>query len=256
MDTNPEILDPGLRPEILSVHAIRRRFAGFDALDGVDLTVRRGELLAIIGPNGAGKSTLFNVITGLYPATSGTVQFEGRDITRMPAHRTARLGIGRKFQVPNVFGGLSVRQNLVVASRGRRGLRSLLGHDEASMERIDEILERLGLFARAKALANDLSHGERQWLEIGAVLANEPQLLLLDEPTAGMTMQETSRTEDLLVGLSEGHTIVVIEHNIRFVREVAQHVVVMHRGRVLTTGPIERIEKDERVRDIYLGRRA
>lgn len=256
MDAAAEALDQGPSPEILTVQALHRRFAGLDALDGVDLAVRRGELLAIIGPNGAGKSTLFNVITGLIPPTSGTVQFEGRDITHMATHRIARLGIGLKFQVPNVFGDLSVRQNLVVASRGRRGLLNLFGRDEASTERIDEILERLVLSARADVLANDLSHGERQWLEIGAVLASEPKLLLLDEPTAGMTMQETSRTEDLLVGLSKGHTIVVIEHNIRFVREVAQRVVVMHRGRVLTSGPIERVENDETVRDVYLGRTA
>jgi urea transport system ATP-binding protein len=256
MEVRAEIVAPSAGEKTLTVQGLHRRFAGFDALDGVELTVRRGELLAIIGPNGAGKSTLFNVITGLYPPTSGTVRFESRDITRMSPHRIARLGIGRKFQVPNVFGGLSVRQNLVVASRGTQGLRSLLRRDETSMERIDEILERLTLTERADVLANHLSHGERQWLEIGAVLANEPKILLLDEPTAGMTMHETSRTEDLLVDLSEGHTIVVIEHNIRFVREVAQRVVVMHRGRVLTSGPIERIEKDETVRNVYLGRTA
>jgi urea ABC transporter ATP-binding protein UrtD len=244
----------GSHQDILAVQTLRRRFAGIDALDGVDLVVRRDELLAIIGPNGAGKSTLFNVITGLIPPTGGTVQFDGRDITGMPAHRIARLGIGRKFQVPNVFGGLSVRQNLVVASRGRNGLRGLVGHDRETFERADEILGQLLLAERADVPASDLSHGERQWLEIGAVLANEPKLLLLDEPTAGMTMHETRRTEDLLRNLSAGHTIVVIEHNVRFVREVAQRVVVMHRGRILATGPIDRIERDETVRDVYLGR--
>jgi len=241
---------------ILAVRALHRHFAGLQALDGVDLSVRPGELLAIIGPNGAGKSTLFNVVTGLLAPSSGEVEFDGVAITGLPPHRIARLGIGRKFQVPNVFDGLSVRQNLVVASRGKDGLRGLLGRDRVDPERIREVLDRLGLEPKAELPAAELSHGERQWLEIGAVLVSDPKLLLLDEPTAGMTMRETRSTEDLLRGLAEGHTVVVIEHNIRFVREVAQRVVVMHRGRILADGTIAQIERDERVRDVYLGRTA
>lgn len=240
--------------DVLSVRDVRRTFAGLHALDGVDLTVDRGELLAIIGPNGAGKSTLFNVITGLIPPSSGRMYLDREEITGLPPHRIARLGIGRKFQVPNVFDHLSVRQNLVVASRGHQGLRSLFTRDDADRSRVDRILELLALEAKADLLADELSHGERQWLEIGAVLVNEPHLLLLDEPTAGMTMEETRRTEELLRELSEGHTVVVIEHNIRFIREVARRVVVMHRGRVLTSGPIDEIEADDTVRDVYLGR--
>jgi urea transport system ATP-binding protein len=247
---------PVTEPQVLVVRGLRRRFAGLEALDGLDLSVRRGELLAIIGPNGAGKSTLFNVVTGLLPPTAGTVELDGRDVTGTPPHRIARLGVGRKFQVPNVFDGLSVRQNLVVAARGRDGVRGLLGRDRADRDRIEGILQRLRLDEKAHIVASELSHGERQWLEIGAVLASDPRLLLLDEPTAGMTMRETRMTEDLLRTLSEGHTIVVIEHNIRFVREVARRVVVMHRGRVLADGPISQIERDERVRDVYLGRSA
>jgi urea transport system ATP-binding protein len=247
---------PVAEPQVLVVRGLRRRFAGLEALDGLDLSVRRGELLAIIGPNGAGKSTLFNVVTGLLPPTAGTVELDGRDVTGTPPHRIARLGVGRKFQVPNVFDGLSVRQNLVVAGRGRDGVRGLLGRDRVDRDRIEGILQRLHLDEKAHIVASELSHGERQWLEIGAVLASDPRLLLLDEPTAGMTMRETRMTEDLLRTLSEGHTIVVIEHNIRFVREVARRVVVMHRGRVLADGPISQIERDERVRDVYLGRSA
>jgi urea transport system ATP-binding protein len=247
---------PVAEPQVLIVRGLRRRFAGLEALDGLDLSVRRGELLAIIGPNGAGKSTLFNVVTGLLPPTAGTVELDGRDVTGTPPHRIARLGVGRKFQVPNVFEGLSVRQNLVVAARGRDGVRGLLGRDRADRDRIEGILQRLHLDEKAHIVASELSHGERQWLEIGAVLASDPRLLLLDEPTAGMTMRETRMTEDLLRTLSKGHTIVVIEHNIRFVREVAHRVVVMHRGRVLADGPISQIERDERVRDVYLGRSA
>jgi urea ABC transporter ATP-binding protein UrtD len=241
---------------ILAVRALRRHFAGLQALDGVDLSVRPGELLAIIGPNGAGKSTLFNVVTGLLAPSSGEVEFDGTSISGLPPYRIARLGIGRKFQVPNVFDGLSVRQNLVVASRGKEGLRGLLGHDRVDPERIREVLDQLGLEPKAGLPAAELSHGERQWLEIGAVLVSDPKLLLLDEPTAGMSMRETRSTEDLLRSLAEGHTVVVIEHNIRFVREVAQRVVVMHRGRILADGTIAQIERDERVRDVYLGRTA
>jgi urea transport system ATP-binding protein len=239
---------------VLSVRDVRRSFAGIHALDGVDLAVDRGELLGIIGPNGAGKSTLFNVITGLLPPSSGRIYLESDDITGLPPHRITRLGIGRKFQVPNLFDHLSVRQNLVVAARGRQRIPALLSRGDADLSRIDDILERLSLEAKAGMLAAELSHGERQWLEIGALLANEPRVLLLDEPTAGMTMDETRRTEALLRELSEGHTVVVIEHNIRFIREVAKRVVVMHRGKVLTSGPIAQIETDERVRDVYLGR--
>jgi urea transport system ATP-binding protein len=242
--------------EVLSVRQLRRSFAGIHALDGVDLTVTRGELLGIIGPNGAGKSTLFNVITGLLPPTSGRVILDGDEIAGLLPHRIARLGIGRKFQVPNVFGHLSARQNVVIAARGGQPITALLGRRDGDRERADAILERLGLETKAELHAEDLSHGERQWLEIGALLANEPRLLLLDEPTAGMTMEETRRTEALLRELAEGHTVVVIEHNIRFIREVARRVVVMHRGRVLTSGTIQEVEADETVRDIYLGRTA
>jgi urea transport system ATP-binding protein len=239
---------------VLSVRNLRRSFAGIHALDGVDLAVDRGDLLGIIGPNGAGKSTLFNVITGLLPPSSGRVHLERDDITGLPPHRITRLGIGRKFQVPNVFDHLSVRQNLVVAARGRQRIPALLSRGEADLSHVEAILERLGLEAKDGVLADELSHGERQWLEIGALLANEPRILLLDEPTAGMTMDETRRTEALLRDLSEGHTVVVIEHNIRFIREVAKRVVVMHRGKVLTSGPIAQIEADDAVRDVYLGR--
>lgn len=246
--------EPWASVEVLAVRDLHRRFAGVAALDGIDLSIRPGELLGIIGPNGAGKSTLFNVITGSIAPTSGRVEFDGADITGAPPHQIARLGIGRKFQVPNVFEELSVRQNLVVASRGRLGLGVLFGRDRTDHQRITGILEQLELDGRAEALAHTLSHGERQWLEIAAVLANEPRLLLLDEPTAGMTMQETRKTEELLGVLSEDHTIVVIEHNIRFIREVAERVVVLHQGRVLASGSIEEIERNETVRDVYLGR--
>ena len=224
------------------------------ALNGVDLTVKQGELLAIIGPNGAGKSTLFNVITGHVKATSGRLRFRGKDVTGMPSHRLARLGIGRKFQVPTVFGSLSVRRNLAVAAYGRSSFGRLVWRPASVRERVEHLLEFLRLSARADDEAATLSHGEKQWLEIGIVLANDPELMLLDEPTAGMTTQETRLTEGLLKELAAGHTVVVIEHDIRFVREVAQRVLVLHRGRVLADGPVAEIERNETVRDVYLGR--
>ena len=224
------------------------------ALNGVDLTVKQGELLAIIGPNGAGKSTLFNVITGHVKATSGRLRFRGKDVTGMPSHRLARQGIGRKFQVPTVFGSLSVRRNLAVAAYGRSSFGRLVWHPASVADRVEHLLDFLRLSARADDEAVTLSHGEKQWLEIGIVLANDPELMLLDEPTAGMTTQETRLTEGLLKELAAGHTVVVIEHDIRFVREVAQRVIVLHRGRVLADGPVAEIERNETVRDVYLGR--
>jgi urea ABC transporter ATP-binding protein UrtD len=239
---------------ILQVRRLARRFGGLQALDGVDLAVGRGELLAVIGPNGAGKSTLFNVVTGYFPPDSGRVLLEGHDITALSPHRISRLGVGRKFQVPSVFDGLTIRQNLQVAARGHSRVRSLFRKRHGGFNDLEAILDRLRLRDKASIEAGILSHGEKQWLEIGMVLANRPRLLLLDEPTAGMTLGETKRTEELLRDLGQKHTIVLIEHDVRFVREVAERVVVLHRGKVLASGPIDEVERDGRVRDVYLGR--
>ena len=241
-------------PSILEIRALTRRFGGLKALDGVELAVGRGELLGIIGPNGAGKSTLLSVVTGQLRPDGGRVLFDGQDITALSPHRISRLGVGRKFQVPSVFEGLTIRQNLHVAARGHSPVRSLLTAGEGGFEYLEYILSRLGLSGKSELEAGFLSHGEKQWLEIGMVLANRPTLLLLDEPTAGMTLGETKRTEELLRSLGQDHTIVVIEHDVRFIREVAQRVVVLHRGKVLASGPIDEVERDERVRDVYLGR--
>lgn len=241
---------------LLVMHALSCRFGGVLALDQVDLQIDSGELLGIIGPNGAGKSTLFNVITGHVRPTSGRLTFRGRDITGLPPHRVARVGIVRKYQVPTVFRNLSLRQNLAVAANGRRSLPALLARPADTREKIARLLDLLHLSHRADDEAGTLSHGERQWLEIGMVLANDPQLLLLDEPTAGMTTRETRETEALLKDLAMGHTTAVIEHDIRFIREVAHRVIVMHRGRILADGVIADIERNETVRDVYLGRSA
>jgi len=254
LSAQPRQSPPGVA--LLEAVALTCHFGGLKALNGVDLKVQSGELLAIIGPNGAGKSTLFNVITGQLRPTSGRLKFRGRDITGMPSHRLARLRIGRKYQVPTVFGGLSVRSNLTAAAYGRSSFGRLVWRPPGVRQRVDHLLEFLRMSVRASDAAATLSHGEKQWLEIGMVLANDPELVLLDEPTAGMTTQETRQTEALLKELAAGHTVVVIEHDIRFVREVAQRVVVLHRGRVLADGTISEIERDETVRDVYLGRSA
>jgi urea ABC transporter ATP-binding protein UrtD len=238
---------------LLEAQALTCRFGGLMALDGVDLIVKRGELLAIIGPNGAGKSTLFNVITGHVSPTSGRLKFRGKEITGMPSHSLARLGIGRKYQVPTIFGSLSVRRNLAVAAYGRSPFGRLLWRPASVRARVEHLLEFLRLTGRADDAAATLSHGEKQWLEIGMVLANDPELMLLDEPTAGMTTRETRQTEALLKELAAVHTVVVIEHDIRFIREVAQRVIVIHRGLVLAEGTIAEIERNETVRDVYLG---
>jgi urea ABC transporter ATP-binding protein UrtD len=243
-------------PPLLVARALSCRFGGILALDQVDLNIESGELLGIIGPNGAGKSTLFNVITGHVRPTSGRLTFRGQDITGLSPYRVARVGIVRKYQVPTVFRNLSLRQNLAVAANGRSSLMALLGRPTDTREKIARLLDLLRLSHRSEDEAGTLSHGERQWLEIGMVLANDPQLLLLDEPTAGLTTRETRETEALLKDLARGHTLAVIEHDIRFIREVARRVIVMHRGRVLADGVIADIERNQTVRDVYLGRSA
>jgi urea transport system ATP-binding protein len=253
-ESSVQLSQPPPGVALLEAQALTCRFGGLMALDGVDLIVKPGELLAIIGPNGAGKSTLFNVITGHVSPTSGRLKFRGKEVTGMPSHMLARLGIGRKYQVPTIFGSLSVRRNLAVAAYGRSPFGRLLWRPRSVREKVEHLLEFLRLTRRADDAAATLSHGEKQWLEIGMVLANDPELMLLDEPTAGMTTRETRQTEALLKELAAGHTVVVIEHDIRFIREVAQRVIVLHRGRVLAEGTIAEIERNETVRDVYLGR--
>jgi urea transport system ATP-binding protein len=241
---------------LLEIEDLRLRFGGVNALDGLSLTVDEGELLGVIGPNGAGKSTLFNVVTGFARPDSGHVRFEGRELTRSSPHDISRRGIGRKFQVPNVFEALTVRQNLVAASHGAWSVHRLLGTYRDRGRVVDPIAEQVDLASKLDVRAGELSHGEKQWLEIGMVLATGARLLLLDEPTAGMTLGETKRTESLLQAMAGDHTIAVIEHDIRFIREVAQRVVVLHRGTLLASGKVADIESDSRVREVYLGRTA
>lgn len=230
---------------LLQAENVGIRFGGLQALEALNLTVRDKELCCIIGPNGAGKSTFLNVLTGTLRPTSGSVRFLGHDIAGLPLHRIARLGIARKFQIPSVFPNLSVEDNLKVARWGA----------PSPVRPVGELLELVALGNRAATLAGELAHGQKQWLEIGMALAIEPRLLLLDEPTAGMTPQETLATAQMLLRLKGEFSIVAVEHDIRFVRALNCETLVLHQGRRLRSGPFHDIETDEMVRGVYLGRR-
>lgn len=230
---------------LLRAEGVGVRFGGLRALDSVDFTVREKQLACIIGPNGAGKSTFLNVLTGTLRPTTGRVSFLGHDIAGLPLHRIARLGIARKFQIPSIFPSLSVAENLSVATWAI-----------ASPSRsVGELMELVALDDRAATLAGELAHGQKQWLEIGMALAIGPRLLLLDEPTAGMTPQETLATAEMLLRLKGEFSVVAVEHDIRFVRALNCETLVLHQGRNLVSGPFHEVEANDMVRDVYLGRR-
>ncbi len=231
-------------------------FDGFRALNNLSLIVEPGELRAIIGPNGAGKTTMMDVITGKTRPTAGEVKFGERDLTRMDEASIANLGIGRKFQKPTVFDALTVFENLELALKAPRDplscLRWVLG--QAARRRVEEVLAEIGLAGRAHDRAGLLSHGQRQWLEIGMLLMQDPVLLLVDEPVAGMTDAETEHTAALLRRIAGRHSVVVVEHDLEFVRALGKRVTVLHEGSVLSEGPLEQVQNDPRVIEVYLGR--
>ena len=232
-------------------------FDGFRALNKLSLTIDVGELRCIIGPNGAGKTTMMDVITGKTRPDSGTVFFgQTLDLSRMTEPEIAQAGIGRKFQKPTVFESHSVFENLELAIKTDKGIwNSLFGKLSGEQaDRIGEILDTINLTEKAEMRAGLLSHGQKQWLEIGMLLAQEPKLLLLDEPVAGMTDYETERTAELLSTLAGQHSIVVVEHDMDFVSSIARKVTVLHEGSVLAEGTMDRVQNDERVIEVYLGR--
>ncbi len=231
-------------------------FDGFRAVDGLSLVVAERELRCVIGPNGAGKTTMMDIITGRTRPDAGTVQFgDGVDLTRLDEAAIANLGIGRKFQKPTVFVNHTVFENVELALAGRRGVFENLWFRlrPADRERIDEVLDTIGLGTERDRLAGELSHGQKQWLEIGMLLAQSPRLLLVDEPVAGMTGRETERTAELLNRLAEDHSVVVVEHDMEFVRSIARRVTVLHQGKVLAEGPMAQVQDDPRVNEVYLG---
>lgn len=229
----------------LEARDISVRFGGLNALSEINFSIDEKSLACIIGPNGAGKSTFLNVLTGTQRPTTGSVSFRGRAISGLPLHRIARAGIARKFQIPSIFPSMTIADNLAVAHWGAGGGASLDG----------DVIDLIGLAAKRNVKAGELPHGEKQWLEIGMAIAAQPSLLLLDEPTAGMTPQETLATAALIHRLKERLAIIAVEHDISFVRALDADTLVLHQGRFFRRGPFSEIEADEAVRDVYLGKR-
>ena len=231
-------------------------FDGFKALNELSLYVDPGELLCIIGPNGAGKTTMMDVITGKTRPDSGTAWFgSGIDLLRLSEQEIVAAGIGRKFQRPTVFEQLSVAENLELALEGNRSfIKALRARATAAQqERIEEVLGIIGLSDQRNAPGRTLSHGQKQWLEIGMLLMQNPELLLVDEPVAGMAPQEIERTAELLLSLAGAHSVVVVEHDMAFVRSIARRVIVLHEGRVIAEGGMDAVQSNPRVIDVYLG---
>ena len=237
------------RPPILETRGLTMRFGGVVAVDNVDFSIAEGELRCLIGPNGAGKTTFFRCLTHQYQATSGQVFYRGEDITGLQTHQIARRGVGIKTQVPSVFDGLDVRENIWLSARRHHKGR-------AANKVVDDILERIGLSHLAKQIVGLLAHGERQGVELGIVLTGDPELILLDEPTAGMTHEEVHRTTELIREINRTASLIVVEHDMQFIKAIANRVTVFNQGAILVEDTMENVLKNQQVRDIYLGKRA
>lgn len=246
------------RGSIIYLEGVTVDYDGFKALNNLNFIVNYHELRVVIGPNGAGKTTLLDVISGKTKPAAGRVIFgKDTDLMGLREHEIATLGIGRKFQAPSIYVNLSVWENLDLSLRrpSKGVLATLLGvSTPEERDRIMATLETIGLTEKAQTRAGSLSHGEKQWLEIGMVILQDPSLLLVDEPVAGMTDRETEQTGVLLQSLAQKHAIVVIEHDMEFVRQIARTVTVLHEGTVICEGPVEKVQADPRVVEIYLGR--
>jgi urea transport system ATP-binding protein len=246
-----------LTSSLLYLDGISVSFDGYKALRGLSLVLAPGEMRAIIGPNGAGKTTMMDVITGKTRPDEGEALFDGRhDLTKLDEAEIATLGVGRKFQKPTVFENHTVKDNLLLATKAPRGVfATLFGREDKSIrERIDVILATTRLAELRERIAGSLSHGQKQWLEIGMLLAQDPKLLLVDEPVAGMTDAETAATAELLREIARDHSVVVVEHDMAFVRELGVKVTVLHEGSVLAEGTLDQVSADPRVVEVYLGR--
>jgi urea transport system ATP-binding protein len=244
--------------KILEIENLTVNFGGFKALNNLNFSMDKGELRVIIGPNGAGKTTFLDVITGKVQPTIGRVLFKGRDLRKIPEYAIARAGIGRKFQTPRVYLNLTVRENLdLVSNQNKNVFSTLFGRPpEADSRYVKGLLETIGLTAKADLQASLLSHGEKQRLEIGMLVAQSPDLLLVDEPVAGLTDEETENVGSLLLALAESHSIIVIEHDMEFVRQIARKVTVLHQGSVLCEGTMDQVQNDPRVIEVYLGQQS
>jgi branched-chain amino acid transport system ATP-binding protein len=239
-----------LRTELLTI-----RFGGLTALEDVNFTMARGETRAIIGPNGAGKSTFFNCLTGVLRPTSGRILFDGEDITGFPPNRISQKGIARSYQITNILPNATTLENVRIAAQSRRHGWSMLAHHRAFhdlIEKAEAVLHSVGLRSKADELAANLSHGEQRNLEIGIALATEPQLLCLDEPTAGMSAAETHETMALVRRIAKDLAILIVEHDMQVVMELAHRITVLHYGRVLAEGTPAEIQQNPRVQEVYL----
>jgi urea transport system ATP-binding protein len=240
---------------ILELENVTVSFDGFKALNNLNFSLRAGELRVIIGPNGAGKTTFLDTITGKVNPTIGVVRFKGKNLRAYSEHQIARMGIGRKFQTPRIYQNLTVRENLDLAGNPNKNLWStLFGKTTPQSQRdVAILLDTIGLTAKADLNAALLSHGEKQRLEIGMLVAQSPELLLVDEPVAGLTDEETAEVGSLLLRLAQNHSVIVIEHDMEFVRQIAQQVTVLHEGTVLCEGRMDQVQIDPRVIAVYLG---
>ena len=240
---------------ILSVEDLTVSFDGFKAVDGLNFYVEKDELRCFIGPNGAGKTTLLDMICGKTKPSGGVVRFKNYNLTGMIEYQITRVGVGRKFQTPSVYEDLTVFENLEISYPKRRGILGSLffKREDELVGKIDQVAEQIFLDEVLRHKAGRLSHGQKQWLEIGMLLMQDPELLLLDEPVAGMSAREREQTAELLNRISKGRSIVVIEHDMAFVRMIAHKVTVLHQGKLLAEGTMDQIQSDERVIDVYLG---
>jgi len=241
--------------DIIRTEQLTVSFDGFKALNGLDFSMRPGELRVVIGPNGAGKTTLLDAICGKVAPTQGRVLFKGKDLRGAREHEIIHLGIGRKFQTPSIYRDHTVFENLELSYKAKKSVFSTLfaRHTTQLAEQIQRILELIALADKRFQRAGSLSHGEKQWLEIGMVIVQDPDLLLIDEPVAGMTDEESLKTGELLLSIAQDQAILVIEHDMTFVRQIAETVTVLAEGKLLCEGPVEQVQSDPRVIETYLG---
>jgi urea transport system ATP-binding protein len=244
-----------MKPFLLQVEGVTVSFDGFKAVDDLSLYVEAGEIRAIIGPNGAGKTTLLDLISGKTRPTVGKVQFGGLDLIHMREHEIVAAGIGRKFQTPSVYESLSVFENLEMSYPGSRNWFGawLFKRTKEVVAKVESVAELMGLADELHTNAGTLSHGQKQWLEIGMLLIQEPKLMMLDEPVAGMSVHEREKTAELLPILGKGRAVVVVEHDMDFVARIAHRVTVLHQGKLLAEGSMDTLQKDPKVIEVYLG---
>jgi urea transport system ATP-binding protein len=241
--------------QLLAVEGVTVSFDGFKAVDDLSLYVDKDELRAVIGPNGAGKTTVLDLISGRTRASAGSIKFKGRELIGMSEHQIVRAGVGRKFQTPSVYETLTVFENLEMSyPKGRAAFGAwAFQRTPAVIEKVEQVAELINLEDRLGDVAEQLSHGQKQWLEIGMLLISDPELMMLDEPVAGMSLPERERTAELLQTICKGRAVIVVEHDMDFVKSIAHRVTVLHQGRWLAEGRMEVVQQDPKVIEVYLG---